>query len=56
MAEVLKCSPVAAKMTEELSRRCEALKARGVNPVLSLLRVGDKPEDLSYEKNIMKRC
>lgn len=56
MAEILKGSPVAAKLTEELSARCEALKARGVSPVLSLLRVGDKPEDLSYEKSIMKRC
>ena len=56
MAEVLKGAPVAAKMTEELTARCERLKARGINPELKLLRVGDKPEDLSYEKSIIKRC
>ena len=48
MAEILKGVPVAAKITEELSARCEKLKAQGVNPTLRILRVGDKPEDLSY--------
>lgn len=56
MAEVLKGGPVAAKITEELAARCEKLKARGITPELKLLRVGDKPQDLSYEKSIMKRC
>ena len=56
MAEILKGVPVAAKITEELSARCEKLKAQGVNPTLKILRVGDKPEDLFYEKWIEKRC
>jgi len=56
MAELLKGVPAATKITEELSSRCERLKARGINPTLEILRVGDKPEDLSYEKGIEKRC
>ncbi len=56
MAELLKGVPAATKITEELSARCERLKASGINPTLEILRVGDKPEDLSYEKGIEKRC
>ena len=56
MAEILKGSTVAAKLTEELSARCERLKAHGINPTLAVLRVGEKPEDLSYESGIEKRC
>ena len=56
MAELLKGVPAATKITEELSARCERLKASGITPTLEILRVGDKPEDLSYEKGIEKRC
>lgn len=56
MAEILKGSPVAAKLTEELTERCNALKARGVTPSLAMLRVGEKPGDIAYENGASKRC
>ncbi|MBQ3402268.1 MAG: bifunctional 5,10-methylene-tetrahydrofolate dehydrogenase/5,10-methylene-tetrahydrofolate cyclohydrolase [Synergistaceae bacterium] len=56
MAEILKGAPVATTITDNLKARADALKERGIIPKLKLLRVGDKPEDLSYEKSIMKRC
>ena len=56
MAELLKGVPAAAKITEELSSRCEKLKARGIIPTLAMLRVGEKPGDLSYESGAEKRC
>ena len=56
MAELLKGVPAATKITEELSARCERLKARGINPTLAMLRVGEKPGDIAYETGAEKRC
>ncbi len=56
MAEILKGAPVAAAITEKLVTRCEALKTEGITPCLAILRVGDKPSDLSYEAGAIKRC
>lgn len=56
MAEIWKGAPVAARLTEELQERVEVLKAKGVEPVLAILRVGERPGDLSYETGAMKRC
>ncbi len=56
MAELLKGAPVAAALTERLAQRCAALKEKGVEPTLAILRVGDKPGDLSYEAGAVKRC
>ena len=56
MAELLKGAPVAAAMTEALKVRADALKEKGVEPCLAILRVGERPEDLTYERGAMKRC
>ena len=56
MAEILKGAPVAAAMTEALKARADALKEKGVEPCLAILRVGERPEDLTYERGAMKRC
>ena len=56
MAELLKGAPVAAAMTETLKARADALKEKGVEPCLAILRVGERPEDLTYERGAMKRC
>ena len=56
MAEILKGAPVAAAITEELTRRAEALKAKGVEPCLAILRVGERADDLAYERGALKRC
>ena len=56
MAEILKGAPVAAAITEELIRRAEALKAKGVEPCLAILRVGERADDLAYERGALKRC
>ena len=56
MAEVLKGAPVAAAITEDLILRAQALKARFVEPCLAILRVGERVDDLSYERAAMKRC
>ena len=56
MAEILKGAPVAAAITEELIRRADALKAKGVEPCLAILRVGERADDLAYERGALKRC
>lgn len=56
MAELWRGAPVAAALTEELSARCGALKGRGVTPTLAIVRMGERPDDLSYENAAVKRC
>ena len=56
MAEVLKGMPVAKAISEELKARSEALRAKGVVPTLAIFRVGERDDDLSYERGAMKRA
>jgi len=56
MAEILKGAPAAAALTEELKARAEALREKGTVPTLAILRVGERPDDLSYERGALKRC
>ena len=56
MAELLKGAPVARALTEELAARCAVLRERGVVPTLAIVRVGEREDDLSYERGALKRC
>lgn len=56
MSKLLLGKPVADAMTQDLALRVEALKAAGVTPVLSIVRVGERPDDLSYERGVTKRA
>ena len=56
MAEIWKGAPVSAALTDELITRAEALKAHGVVPCLAILRVGERADDLAYERGALKRC
>lgn len=56
MAELLRGAPVAAAITEDLLPRVAALRAQGVEPTLALIRVGERPDDLSYERGACKRA
>jgi len=47
---------VTAAMAEELSERVRALKEKGVQPALAILRMGERPGDLSYERAAAKCC
>jgi len=54
MAERLKGKPVADAMKEDLIRRVETLKAKGITPKIGIIRVGANPDDLFYEGGIKK--
>jgi len=56
MAEVLKGLPVAKALTEQLVKRTQTLKGQGVTPTLAIVRVGERTDDLSYERGATKRC
>lgn len=56
MAEILKSAPVIEAIKEKMTGDVAALNAEGVIPTLCILRVGERPEDLSYEKNAMKKA
>ena len=56
MAEVLKGADVVAALGEKMTKDIEELKSRGVTPTLAILRVGERPDDISYEKGATKRC
>ena len=55
MAKHLLGKEVTAAMNEKLQARVAALKEKGVSPKLAIVRCGENPSDLSYEKGAMKR-
>ena len=56
MATILKGAPVVAAMNERNALLCEQLKAKGITPTLAVVRVGEREDDLSYERGVMTRC
>ena len=56
MARLLKGSEVAQALSESLRAQAEDLKKNGTEPCLALLRVGEREDDLSYERGALKRC
>lgn len=56
MADLLRGAPVAQALIEELVVRIRALVERGVTPTLAIVRVGERPDDLSYERAVLRRA
>ena len=56
MAEQLKGAAVVAALNEKMMKEIEVLKSKGVTPTLAILRIGERPDDISYEKGATKRC
>ena len=56
MAEHWKGAPVAQALTVRLIVKANQLKVHGIVPTLVIVRVGERPEDLSYERGALKRC
>lgn len=56
MAKLLKGKDVASFINERSKKDVDALKLKGINPTLAIIRVGNKEQDLSYEKGAIKRA
>ena len=55
MAEILHGADCARDICDKLLPRVESLVSRGVTPTLGVVRVGNRPEDKSYEESIARR-
>lgn len=55
MAKIIKGKPVADKITEELAKEIEQLWEKGGKPKLATLRVGERGDDIAYEKGATNR-
>lgn len=56
MAKLLLGKEVTEALNAELKIRTAALRARGIIPTLAIIRLGDDPSDLSYERGALKRA
>ena len=56
MAKLLSGKEVCDSLNANLIERSAALNAKGVTPTLAIVRVGENPSDLSYEKGATKRA
>jgi len=56
MAKQLLGKEVNEKLNARIIAQCEELKAQGINPTLGIVRCGERPDDLSYEKGATKRA
>lgn len=55
MADLLKGADVCGALKEKLMEKNSALLAKGVTPLLKIVRIGERPDDLSYERGTLKR-
>jgi len=55
MALIMKGAPVSESMRGEIIKQADALTEKGVRPCLGIIRVGERPDDLSYERAAAKR-
>lgn len=56
MAQRLLGRPVADAIKEDLARRVAALAEKGVTPRLAVIRLGEDPGDMAYERSILRNC
>lgn len=56
MAELLKGNLVTAAINERTAENVNQLREMGVVPTLCIVRVGERPDDLSYENGAVKRA
>ena len=56
MAILLKGKEVAGVPTAYAAKSIDELDRAGIKPGLAIIRVGDKDDDLAYERGVIKRC
>ena len=56
MATIWKGAEVNTGLNARVKQDVEALKAQGITPTLAIVRVGERPDDLSYERGATKRA
>ncbi|MCR5667317.1 MAG: bifunctional 5,10-methylenetetrahydrofolate dehydrogenase/5,10-methenyltetrahydrofolate cyclohydrolase [Eubacterium sp.] len=56
MAILLKGAPVVQALNKKMEKEVAKLATRGITPTLAILRVGEREDDLAYERGAVKRC
>ena len=56
LSQELRGAPVAKAITEELAAQVQELRAQGVTPKLVIVRIGQKSDDLTYERAAYTRA
>lgn len=56
MAKQLLGKEVTAALNERIKADVAKLQEKGINPTLGIIRVGENPSDISYERGATKRC
>ena len=56
MVEILKGKDVATQIKEKMKKDIEELAKHNKIPTLAIVRLGDNPGDISYERSIIKNC
>ena len=56
MATILKGAEVVSALNERIRAEADALKAGGMIPALAVVRVGERADDIAYERGILKRA
>ncbi len=56
MAEILKSIHVAEALRASLAPQVAALKEKGITPTLAIVRVGERGDDIAYERGATKNC
>lgn len=56
MAKQLLGKEVTAALNEKIKKDVAVLQKKGIHPTLGIIRVGEREDDLSYERGATKRC
>ena len=56
MAKQLLGKEVTAALNERIKADVATLNEKGIKPTLGIIRVGERPDELSYERGATKRC
>ncbi len=56
MAKRLEGKPVVQFLRDDIKQRVERLGERGVTPTILVIRVGEREDDIAYERGILKNC
>lgn len=56
MAQLLKAAEVNAALGAQLRETVQSLQEQGIQPTLAIVRVGERPDDMAYERGATRRC
>lgn len=56
MAEILKGKPVAEDIRRKSREEVSRLKSHGISPAVAIIRLGERSDDIAYERNIITHC